>query len=229
MMWLEKAMETDIGITIGMADHPLILDARRLHARTYADKGFIDNASNWIDLDNGLIQDRFVDSSIYLAARFMDQVVGVARLIPPRPNGLPVFQHFELDADLALPSQDECIEISSLVIDRQSKVYSAVFLHLARAFTAISYTRPERYCVAVVERPLLRVMNRFYGFDFKQMGAPRQYLGGVTLPVLLDVPAYLEGLWGAHRRFMHDTTSIDDTRVVGALVGTTNDTNPSSM
>ncbi len=212
MMSLRRAMATEIDITVGAADHPAIADARRLHARVYVERGFVDGHSNWLDLDTGLVEDAHVAGSIYLSARHEGAVVGVARLILPGPRGLPVFEHFALDPDACVPSQEQCLEVSSLCIDAGSSVSAAVFVHLVRAFAAMSHTRPERYWIAIVERPLLTAMNRFYGLKFRPIGEARQYLGGETLPVLLDVPDYLGGLVGSERDFIDDRSAVIDLR-----------------
>ena len=70
MMSLRRAIATEIDVTVGAADHPAIVEARRLHARIYIDRGFVDGRSNWLDLDTGLVEDPYVARSIYLSARY---------------------------------------------------------------------------------------------------------------------------------------------------------------
>ncbi len=212
MMSLRRAIATEIDVTVGAADHPAIAEARRLHARTYIDRGFVDGRSNWLDLDTGLVEDPYVARSIYLSARYDGTVVGVARLILPGPQGLPAFHHFTFDPDVFVPPQDQCLEVSSLCIDGGSEVRAAVFVHMVRAFAAMSHRRPEHFWIAIVERPLLIAMNRFYGLKFRPIGQARRYLGGETLPVLLDVPDYLGGLTGIERDFIDDRSAVIDLR-----------------
>jgi N-acyl amino acid synthase of PEP-CTERM/exosortase system len=131
--------------------------------------------------------DEFDGHSIHVVVRVGRRLGGYARVILPNGEGLPIFQHFELPAEEDM--QHSC-EISRFMISkyfrRKAATRREIFRLLATEINAIIEENNIDRVYAVIEKWLLDSLNK-RGYNFKQIGEGRYYMGAVTFPTRLVV------------------------------------------
>lgn len=165
-----------------------ILEARRLQAQVYLTVGYVDKLD-----PGGVIDDPWVDRSTYLAVFGSDErMLGVSRLIrADTVTDLPTLANFDIDDNYTSwleelePSQ--VVEVSALaVLPGVSFGRVAEALYAEMSVHAIVDGRLQYWVAALDERVLRYLMLRNDNV-FEQIGAAREYLGSLTVPVRLDL------------------------------------------
>jgi len=164
--------------------------ARRLQAERYVAYGYVDRLSA-----AGVIDDPWASSAVYFGVRADDgRFVGVSRLIPAAScEQLPVAGAFEFNnpwADRLRAFEPSLVaEPSALTVcptawgsDGLGTVDA-----LMGAMSTYSLAFGQRFWVAAIDARVLRMLRRRHGFRFETIGASRDYLGSLTVPVVLDL------------------------------------------
>lgn len=174
-----------------LTDADEIMAARRLHARRYVDAGFVDHLSR-----DGVIDDAWVDVATYLGARTsVGDIIGVSRNIPyTLERSLPVFGDMALfderwdwitDIDLNRTS-----EFSALAVAREAGIRTgrSISKALFRAMFHMSVVVDDHdYWFAALDQRVMRHLMKAHDFLFEPIGPPQEYLGSVTVPVVVDL------------------------------------------
>lgn len=180
---------TRVGLEVRpTADNVELQAARKLHAITYLEAGYVDNLT-----ENGLIEDPWIPySDFFVAATGAGEVVGTVRLIRPSPRGLQTFQHAPLfpeqEAFFAELRPDACVEVSSLATSRRGIENSEVAAALYGLVWRQAVLRGHAFMIALMDPRLIRVMRRSLGLPFEAIGPTRTAFGGEVTPTAMYVP-----------------------------------------
>lgn len=184
--------DSNIAVTVEVADTPeSIMEARRFQAERYLQVGFVDSVRA-----DGVIEDEWVETSTYHVARGQDgQILGVCRFVRSSQNGLPMFEHFDVDSqwdELIWANRETTYEMGALAAD-PSKADMSVGALLYRQTVRQFRVHPGQvHLLAALDSKLLKAMRRFMHFPFEQIGEPRMLVGGESTPVYLYLPSALE-------------------------------------
>ena len=67
-----------------------------------------------------------------------------------------------------------------------------VGLHLIRTTLRYSYQNGITHWVACIDERVYRYLNRVFGSIFKGIGIPKEYLGSISVPCIVDIPLAME-------------------------------------
>lgn len=174
-----------------LQDPRLIFEARQLQGNRYLEAGFVEA------LDAGdVVDDKWVDVATYFGAldAATAEVVGVSRLIPFGPAGLPMLEAFELTSEGAEIMADivpaGLLEVSALAVSHSMSRFGAgrVANALYRAMYQYSVVGVGRthWCASLDVRVKTHLEN-IHNFLFREIAEPAEYLGSLTVPVTLDL------------------------------------------
>jgi len=194
--------QTSLGLVVRQtADNDELQAARRLHASTYLEAGFVDRLG-----DDGLIHDPWVAYSDYfVAVDRSGEVVGTCRLIRPSPRGLQTFQHAPLYPEherfFAQLPPTACVEVSSLATKRSGRQNGEIAAALYALTWREAVFRQHAYIISLVDPRLLRMMAAV-SLPVELIGPTRYSFGGDVTPTAVYVPAasdvYRHSLRGSH-------------------------------
>lgn len=181
-----------------------ILEARRLHAAVYVDRGFV--AEHETGDDGTLVPevDPWPSMSTYFAIRRKSGIVATARQIhPPELDRLPAIGLSDRRAHQTRAvlqcAPHEVVEISGLARSYVSTRFDAVALYVS--MWRHSMAAGHRAWVMAVDPPLfVQLREMICGEAIKPLGPRRAYMGGnlVTAAVFLDEAS------GEHRRLARE-------------------------
>ena len=165
----------------GQATKQLREDAIHLHRKRYSEVGFL----NEDELDP------YESDSLYFVAQDdeKDHIVGVTRLIFKPVLELPTLEHFTIyDLELKrlqkLP-KDSYAEVSAFTKMPQHEVG----MDIIRTVFQYSLQNDITHWICCIDERVYKYLNRVFGPVFKLIGEPKVYLGSVTIPCILDIPA----------------------------------------
>lgn len=161
--------------------------ARRLHGRVYLACGYVER------LEDGKVEDAYVQHSEYFVAVQSGQVLGVCRQILPTGPDLPCLRYFDIEPAkrrdlLRMCQAEDVVEVSALAVERTpqfprgmlaANLYRSMWQHAMRLGA-------RRYWLAAVDDALLSTLRDVFAFPFRPLGPSRQYMGGVCTPCLMD-------------------------------------------
>lgn len=111
-----------------------------------------------------------------------ERIVGTVRNIFGSYDELPVGKFHRIDG----VDPDPLCELSSLVVSPSMRS-TGVIEHLYRAGWLDAFRTGCHAVVAIIDDWLLDVFQQTYGLPFRQIGAGREYMGGVPVPVALSL------------------------------------------
>ena len=153
-----------------------------LHRKRYSEVGFM--------LENE--EDPYETDSVYFVAQNPNQeqsIVGVTRLIFKPLMELPTLEHFSI-YDLELQKlrklDHNCYaEVSAFTKMPQHEVG----MDIIRTVFQYSLQQGITHWICCIDQRVFNYLNRIFGPVFKLIGEPKVYLGSVTIPCVLDIPA----------------------------------------
>lgn len=172
------------GFTFGIAEPHELLEVRRIHHDEYLRRGYIDQPQ-----PDGIINDLFIDFSIYFACRENQtgRIVGVIRVINSGSAlGLPTTNEFTIWASskekLSRINPAHIVEIGSLAEAEGYRIaeglYRQVWIH--------SKVRSLLYWMASIDKRVLK-SYKYRGFPWDDIGEIQYYMGSDTVPVILEL------------------------------------------
>lgn len=176
--------------------------ARELQAREYARSAIIEDLPQ-----SGVMEDHFVDFSEYYASYANGAMTGSCRLIPGNASTLPTPQNFEIFPEyrraLAAVRSGDLAEVSRLAVTDSAANFDAK-MHLFRSMLhRCIATGDMTVWVAIVEEPLITILDRFLGIPVERIGPiDTTTYADPNTPVMIDTIRYLaEGRLRSPRRW----------------------------
>lgn len=174
-------METIEKYHYGLAVGQLREEAIKLHRARYSEVGFLGEDE----------QDPYELNSLYIIAQNHDvnKTVGVTRLIFKPLLELPTIENFSI-YDLELKKlqklEKNCFaEVSAFTKMPQHEVG----MDIIRTVFQYSLQHGITHWICCIDERVYKYLNRVFGPVFKVIGEPQVYLGSVTIPCVLDIPA----------------------------------------
>ncbi len=165
----------------GIASDDVRKKAIKLHRQRYSEVGFLGETEN----------DPYEANSIYFVAQEQEssQIVGVTRLIFKELKSLPTFEHFTIyDIDrIKLQRLDKnCYaEISAFTKLQKHEVG----MEIIQTVFQYSLRYGVTHWICCIDERVYNYLTRIFGPVFKMIGEPKVYLGSMTIPCVLDIPA----------------------------------------
>lgn len=137
---------------------------------------------------------KYLGQSRFHVYRVDGEAMGVLREIGPGPLQPPVFAEFEVDPLYRdLVGDSAVAEVGVLALRPEVQGLRAAEQLYGVAWHD-AYRRGIRYWGAVVEQWLLDLFTEQYRFDFRRCGTPREYMGGLCIPVVMSFAESLHSM-----------------------------------
>ena len=167
-----------------------VVDALRVEYDVFRELGFCGESRR------GVVEEyrKYLGQSRFSVYRVDGEAMGVLREIGPGPLLPPVFAEFDVDPAFAhLVGDPTVAEVGVLAMRPEAQgMRAAEQLYGVAWYDA--YRRGIRFWGAVVEQWLLDVFTEQYHFAFRRCGTPREYMGGVCIPVVMSFAETLHAM-----------------------------------
>ncbi|WP_019414426.1 hypothetical protein [Paenisporosarcina sp. TG20] len=156
-------------------------EAIQLHRKRYSEVGFL--------LEDE--QDPYESDSLYFVAKDQEknEIVGVTRLIFKPLLELATLEHFTI-YDLDIKKLQKLDKNSYAEVSAFTKMpQHEVGMDIIRTVFQYSLHHGITHWICCIDERVYKYLNRVFGPAFKIIGEPQVYLGSVTIPCILDIPA----------------------------------------
>jgi hypothetical protein len=137
---------------------------------------------------------KYLGQSRFHVYRVDGEAMGVLREIGSGPLQPPVFAEFDVDPLYRdLVGHPALAEVGVLAMRPEVQGLRAAEQMYGVAWYD-AYRRGIRYWGAVVEQWLLDLFSEQYRFDFRRCGTPREYMGGMCIPVVMSFAESLHSM-----------------------------------
>jgi len=174
-------MQTVEKYQYGLATSTLREEAIQLHRERYNEVGFLHKHE----------EDPYESDSLYFVVQDHEHhhIVGVTRLIFKPMLLLPTLEHFTI-YDIELKKLQKLDQNSFAEISAFTKMpQHEVGLDIIRTVFQYSIQNGITHWICCIDERVYKYLNRVFGPVFKLIGEPKVYLGSVTIPCILDIPA----------------------------------------
>jgi N-acyl-L-homoserine lactone synthetase len=165
----------------GLAVNSVREQAVQLHRQRYDEVGFLLKDE----------EDPYENDSLYFVAcdKEKNQIVGVTRLIFNQLKNLPTFENFNIyDLEfkkLQKLDRSQYAEVSAFTKTPQHEVG----MDIIQTVFQYSLQHGITHWICCIDERVYKYLNRVFGPVFKVIGEPKVYLGSITIPCVLDIPA----------------------------------------
>lgn len=129
--------------------------------------------------------DEYDGGSIHVVVLIGRRLAGYARVILPKDDTLPIFEHFQIPAE---PDIDHSCEVSRFMISKlyrkKTETRREIFRLLAEEILKVVEEQKVNNIYAVVEDWLLKSLHK-RRYNFENIGEGKNYMGAVTYPTRL--------------------------------------------
>jgi hypothetical protein len=167
-----------------------VVDALRVEYDVFRELGFCAESRR------GVVEEyrKYLRQSRFHVYRAEGEAMGVLREIGPGPLLPPVFAEFDVDPAFAHLLGDAAVaEVGVLAMRPQVQGMRAAEQMYGVAWHD-AYRRGIRFWGAVVEEWLLDLFTEQYHFAFRRCGTPREYMGGLCIPVVMSFAETLHAM-----------------------------------
>jgi hypothetical protein len=137
--------------------------------------------------------EKYIDQSRIFAAFEDDECLGVSRIFAGSPELPPFIEEMEIDdpevknALIEGARKGEVEEYGTAAVPQKNDLKRhKIFLDLCRLAYRDATARDIKTWGIIMEPPRVRIMNKRYGFAFKQIGPEVDYQGGMCAPHIMD-------------------------------------------
>lgn len=185
----ERAQRAGTGVSAARTPSEVV-EALRVEYDVFRALGFCAESRR------GVVEEyrKYQGQSRFSVYRVDGEAMGVLREIGPGALLPPVFAEFDVDPAVGhLVGDPRVAEVGVLAMRPEAQgLRAAEQLYGVAWYDA--YRRGIRFWGAVVEQWLLDLFTEQYHFAFRRCGTPREYMGGLCIPVVMSFAETLQAM-----------------------------------